>query len=227
MSTSEGQEEGIEGERPCRPALGLAPRNPGGPLSPLSHVTCRWGRWGLRGQPRPARMLGRAGFAFLRLKWGRGQAAAAWAGGPRPAPLSSSPFELARAPAWPPSVQPSEVWRSWQREHARTPSPKGSPRRAEWPWLVWAQSGAPRERVCPCDGHGHAVGQSRLDAPTLPRAPPPGLLACWGWGPGLACKAVNRLGPPLRRQHVGGTVRVVGGTLRASWGWFWCALDRH
>ena len=34
MSTSEGQEEGIEGEQPCRPALGLAPRNPGGPLSP-------------------------------------------------------------------------------------------------------------------------------------------------------------------------------------------------
>lgn len=80
--------------------------------------------------------------------------------------VSSSPGELARAPAWPPSLQPLEVWRSWQREYARTPSPKGPACRAEWPRLVWAQGGAPGEQVL---GPGHAppsgdVTQTLLEA---------------------------------------------------------------
>ena len=150
VSTSEGQEEGIEGERPCRPP-GLSSAEPRGPLSPLSkmsHVTCRWGRWGPCGRPPPARVLGQAGFAFPRLKGGALGGGCSLGRGPTPrSSASSSPCELAGARARAPSLEPWEVWRSWQREPARTPSPKGPPRRAERPRLVWTQGSAPAERV--------------------------------------------------------------------------------
>ena len=65
---------------------------------------------------------------------------------------------------------------------------------------------------CPCDGHGQAVGQSPLDAPTLPLVPPPGPPHVLGMG------AVNRLGPPLRSQHVAGRCALEGGTRGAGRG---------